>query len=739
MATFSNPGIKIIAPSNVLQQMCNYIAISETKNPIECLRELILHTLFTFAEDKPSSVQSVADILKTLFGVDAPHHQVQEALEYLISSGQVHKPLGTNYVLSVDAREKIELRIRQADQLQEHVKIQWLTEIEIRFPNLNADLAWSALQDYLAKAFLRHGIQVAVFLDPSVDLPAEYTTSLSSLLAEAVQSNFDKAHQESAKHAISSFLSSVGKNKERTQFIAECADGAANYFSLTISPQVAQRFREKLNPITIFCDTNFLFGILDLHVHPLVEVSNELVNAISLHKLPIKLRYHSATLRELQSSISHYGDILKRHRWTRSLSKAATTSHFMSGIELKYHQKNAETGIDVDAFLRPYQHVDVLLTQRNIGIYRPVNERLKERAALEIEYQEYLNRLGIDKINELIVHDVAVLDCVRSLRTAATSTLEAGALLVTCDYALYRFDSEGSRNIESYASVLLPNVLWQILRPFIPTSQDFDRSFAETFAIPEFRTIGSGAAKACSKMLGLLAAYKDFPEETAERLLSNDLLIDRLRATQDDEQFQAQVESAIALDNQTLLEERAALAKQLETLRKDKERAEKDLVLQVQMEEKKAAKAQEAIQTQEREAEALASSHREAEARANYAYVQLANMTTAKEAAEAATRQEAEQRQEAEARALRMTKITSIIVAVLAAIVFELAINVVWKWEWLLQRPNSYGLQGCLCLMIAFGIVGWWVKTWRKALWISGILGLVFATLQLLGGPEKTP
>ena len=89
-------------------------------------------------------------------------------------------------------------------------------------------------------------------------------------------------------------------------------------------------------------------------------------------------------------------------------------------------------------------------------------------------------------------------------------------------------------------------------------------AIAETFAIPEFRTIGSGATKVCSKMLGLLAAYKDFPEETAVRLLSNDLLIDNLQATQDDEKFQAQVESAIASENQVLLEEWAALSRRIE-------------------------------------------------------------------------------------------------------------------------------------------------------------------------------
>jgi len=627
MSTISNPGIKIVAPGTVLQQMCNYVAIAETKSPAESLRELILHTLFTFEEEKASSVHEVSDILRTMFGVDAPNHQVQEALDQLTSVGQVHQPLGTNYVLTADARIQVKACIDQAAQLQERVRMQWLAEMVSRFPNLNADLVWDALQGYLAKAFLRHGIQVAVFLDPSVELPPEYATSLSTLLAGAVQARFDSTHQESAKHAISDFLASVGKNQERAQFIAECADGAANYFSLAVSPDVAQRFRERLSPLILFCDTNFLFGILDLHVHPLVEVSNELLDAISKHTLPITLRYHATTLRELQSSISHYGDILRRHGWTQALSRAATTSRFMSGIELKYHQKNAETGVDVDAFLRPYQHVDVLLKQHKIDIYRPSADRLTERATLEAEYQEYLKRLRKEKLYELIAHDVAVLDCVRSLRSNAATTLEVGALLVTCDYRLYRFDSDASRIAKTQASVVLPNVLWQILRPFIPASQDFDRSFAETFAIPEFRAIGSGAAKACSKMLSLLAAYKDFPEETAARLLSNGLLIDRLRAAQDDEQFQAQVESAIASENQTLLEERAALAKQVETLQADKERTEKELT-----EQKQAAEAH------KKETDTLTASKRDMEAKAKDASAKLVEMTAAKEATEKAAR-----------------------------------------------------------------------------------------------------
>ncbi len=687
---------------------------------------MILHTLLTFEEEKASNIQDVADILKTIFGVEAPNHQVQEALDQLASARQVHMPMGTNYVLTPDARTKVRGRIDQASRLEERVRMQWLPEIEELFPPLKADLAWAALQGYLAKAFLRHGIQVAVFLDPSVELPTEYATSLSALLAEAVHERFDPTHQEVARHALSDFLANVGKHSERAQFISECADGATNYFSLAISPEVAARFREKLSPLRLFCDTNFLFGILDLHVHSFVEISNELLDAIVKHTLPLKLRYHAATLRELQSEISYRGDILRRHTWSRELSRAATTSPVISGIELKYHQKNAHTGIDVDAFLRPYQHVDALLMARNIAVYSPPTDRLTERATLEAEYKEFLERLPKEKHDAAIAHDATVLDCVRSLRNNVQSTLEAGALLVTCDHTLYRFDREASQNANTLASVVLPNVLWQILRPFIPASQDFDRSFAETFAISEFRTIGSGASKACSKMLSLLAAYSGFPEETAARLLSNDMLIDSLCVADNDEQFQALVESAIASENQALLEERAAMAQQSDSLRADSKRVKQEREREKHEAATELTKAQELLKEKEKHAE--------------QASVKLSHVEAAKDTAEATAKQEADRRREAETRSLRTAKRASIIVAILVSIIFELVVHSVWQWDWLLRHPNSYGLQGCLFLVTSFAIVGLSVKPWRKALWgASGIFGMIFVAVSILGGPTKTP
>jgi hypothetical protein len=196
--------------------------------------------------------------------------------------------------------------------------------------------------------------------------------------------------------------------------------------------------------------------------------------------------------------------------------------------------------------------------------------------------------------------------------------------------------------------------------------------------------------------------------------------VSHLRAAENDKEFQEQVESAIASENQVLLEERAAMAKQIEDLKAEKKQVEQTLEKQKQEATTEISKAQELLQERERAAAA-----------------KLAEIETNKLSAEIAAKQEAIDRERAERLALRTAKIASITIALLVNFMFEVIINRVWQWEWLLLHPNSYGLQASLCFMAFFGIVGLWVKPWRKALWGVGLFGILFVVLQLLGGPAK--
>jgi hypothetical protein len=397
---------------------------------------------------------------------------------------------------------------------------------------------------------------------------------------------------------------------------------------------------------------------------------------------------------------------------------AATTSRYLFGVELLFHQRHVDTGIDAETFFRPYEHVDILLQQKNITVYYPQEDRSQERAKLFKEYQEWLRRRGKEKLYELLDHDTTVLDQVRQLRSQAKSSLEAGALLITCDYLLYKFDWESSRKQDRIACTVLPNLFWQILRPFVPSSSDFDQSFAETFAIPEFRTISSYAARACSKMLYILAEYKDFPEDTAARMLSNDLLIDRLRTAKNDEEFQEYIEEAIVAENAALLEERTALAEQLERMKAEKAESERQLEQRRVEQERERAEAEQ-IRRKLEEAQAYAERERQSREHAER-HATEAEKVAAEEKARVA-------------QIFAAGKTALLILVMITA--FELIVHKA-PWDWLLKHPNSYGLQVGFDIVLALVICGFFLQKYRKWCWGAGVLTFVGVIVQILGGPK---
>ena len=127
-------------------------------------------------------------------------------------------------------------------------------------------------------AIRRHGIQAVALMDPEAEIAREHHASLTTHLGSVTREVFQEADRAAAGEAISSFISTVRSDGRRGEYIAQLADGAFNYFSLTVAPEVSEKLRGKLNKLVLFLDTNFLFGILQLHANPQVDVSTELMD-----------------------------------------------------------------------------------------------------------------------------------------------------------------------------------------------------------------------------------------------------------------------------------------------------------------------------------------------------------------------------------------------------------------------------------------------------------------------------
>ncbi len=711
--------VKIRDFSVAFQQMCSMVAIGQTKNQDETLRELILQTLVLMPEEKISNEDEFVKVMNALFGLQIASHEIKYAIDRLSSEGAVKVSDAGVFILDTKLSNSLKYAVDSSINLENQVRDRWQHEIYERCPDLDFGMAWSALRNYLAGAFLRHGIQAVALLDPALELDHIYSHSLSEILKDAVKSFPDELKLD-AKNAISDFLANTGSFPERATYVAQLADGAFSYFNLASDPKTSEDFRSHLNSLLLFLDTNFLFGILGLTVNPQVAVSNDLIQVIQSFKFPFTLKRHVTTEYELNKTVMKYEGDLSKRRWAKGISRAALTSKFISGIETKYHQAYVESGIDVESFFRPYRHADVLLNEKQIERDETptADEKTQQRvAALIADYEQFLKRKGRDKFYKPIEHDMTLLDIVRQLRSGAKSTLDAGALILTCDYGLYAFDWDQSRKQGLRPCTVLPNLFWQVLRPFIPADEGFSQAFAQTFAIPEFRTIGSGAAEACSKMLSILSGFKDFPEETAKRMLSNDILIDQLRRAENDEVFQNYVEAAIVNENAQLRDENTLLSKKIEIEQKDKEEVARRLEhtdeLARQNEEKYRLEQTERIR---------------AEADANAARAE-------KRTVNGIADHEREQRLKAEQKLQTAYKVLAFLLGFIAIGIFEWIIYEV-PWIWLITHSNSYGLQGSADLLILSIFLFMFIPKWRKQILLPLGISIIGIVLTILGGPK---
>ena len=718
--------------SLTFEQMCNFAAIAKTQDADETLRQLIQLCLVILPGEKFESASQIMEAM-ALFDLQFSEQQVQAGLNRLIAQGRILQPTNTYFTVPDNDRTQLQTRIREVKALEERVKQEWLEEISKRFPILETGQAWKALQGHLASVFRNHGIQAIALLDPSIFTPPEQVENLSSLLNDALKDLFLPEQRATAYDAISSFLATVGEHAERAKYITQLGDGVFTYFSLTVEPGLARHFHKKLSPLTLFFDTNFLFQICNFYgTGPQKDASYELLRIVQRHKFPFKLRYHQATRQEMRSTIDHYGAILRSGQ-----SRSIPTS-----LELVFHELNARTGIDVDTFLKPYEHFDVFLTDKNILIHRMQAQRRSEHTPLLQEYRRFLEVRGKFKGEESLKHDITLLEAVHQLRSKAKSSLEAGALLVTLDMSLYRFDWEMSRMQGRRACVVLPDHFMQVLRPFVPSDSDFDRSFAATFALPEFRAMESKLSEAQQQLFSYLTSYEFIPEETAASLLTNGLLMERLHKVENDEELQKDVESAMVYENAALLEEKAVLEKLLE--RAEAERAAKEKQLEqekIEVEQMK-ARAEQAEQLSRQQAKELASlkkqvgrqgsgESKQQKIQVDQALELAAREKQAREAAEKRAEQEALLRQKTEQRAHIYATVASIMFSIILIAVFELLISLI-PGAWFNRYRNRYGLQAAIDSLLLFITVGFFHPHRRGWFWGVGALALLGTILQLL-------
>ncbi|RLC17481.1 MAG: hypothetical protein DRH93_17580 [Deltaproteobacteria bacterium] len=230
---------------------------------------------------------------------------------------------------------------------------------------------------------------------------------------------------------------------------------------------------------------------------------------------------------------------------------------------MHFHTENVKHkgALDPKVYIEKYSSPIPLLQDKGFVIFNEkITPSVLNKGSLIAEYKEFVESRRKPKPYKAYDHDMVVLLATERNRSAdKNSVLDAGAFFLTCDYHLYAFDKY-YRSENRLNSIVLPNHLLQVLRPLIPNNENFDKRFVATFAIPEFRTVGSDYSETISKVMAYLATFKDIKEETASRILGDHVLIHNLQGVNENsEKFAESVENALSKHNEELIEEIAVI------------------------------------------------------------------------------------------------------------------------------------------------------------------------------------
>jgi hypothetical protein len=547
-------------------QLCHQLSLSRTGKVQGAVDSLVLTVLAIDPEAGRGDANEVAQALSTYFSIELPVGEVRKALETHLGAGRLQSVRGGGgFRLSPAAQADVESRVDEASKLEDAVRREWALEVAVAHTGLDETALWKSLRAYLAAVFRQNGALAVELLRPGSDDAAGTGNGLPKLLKAALKAHGLEGSPEAASAVNLFFRSST---PARTRYVSQLLDGTFTFFALSVSDATAEFLRGQLPGTRLFLDTNVVLGILQLHENPLQEATHELLAFLKQHKLPYQLYYHERTLKELRELIDSASNrLLGAARFTPDLSRAVTrwAEHTtkLTGIERRYHALNAEQPLDPKVFLSKFQHIEDLLGDKGVKLYRESAPDLDVLVKGEYvaEFEHFLKTRKRERPYMARDHDVVLWMSLQRQRQRASNALRTGALLLTNDYMLFDFDAKFLRrqDISHLPTAVLPQQLIQVLRPLVGTSADFDTRFVEVFAAPEFRTAQSDYDETASMVVSYLATYEDVSTETAVRVLSDEVLLSKLRPDEQTEsEFRDLIEGAVFRDNERLLASREA-------------------------------------------------------------------------------------------------------------------------------------------------------------------------------------
>ncbi|TWI97698.1 hypothetical protein JN11_03522 [Mucilaginibacter frigoritolerans] len=547
-----------------IDKLISALYLAKSDNREGMLSDLILNVLYTFSE--PLNCDEIIEFIKMGFHLEPIKFEVHNRLENLIENKEL-KVIDNKYILSEVSKQKLySITLKAKEESNKRLSLFIIIVNEIFDDNLlNEEIKelWDVFNDYLLECFM-------VFGRKAIDIFLPYKTDKISENDDIHKIAINKLSSDKLKQI---FKVLVVEYPERLsdlelRYLSTLTSRAEKFYSLGIEQSEYDKIKNlKIKDLVILLDTNVLYSILNLHVHPEKAAIIELIKLSKEKLIDLRLVYLSKTYSELQQAKSWLESIISRENFKHGQVKAMLASDHLEPFARQYYEAkllNSDTPHPTESL----KYASDVLRSKGISLYNEKfnqitdNEQyLNEKIAEYYDFQRYFNNLNeergydlrLNKSDKKIEHDIFLREAVGILKTKFNKEDEFNFVCLTLDNSLVHFDQHVKRkeNAGLHKSInpsfTFPSTLLKQIRPFIPIiTHNYRKAFITSLTAPSFEYVNNADSIAVQKSMAYFKSMGIEDEEVIFNCIKKELFLKDFEIEEKKDKAEEYIKSELA-------------------------------------------------------------------------------------------------------------------------------------------------------------------------------------------------
>lgn len=575
---------------NKLDRIISALYLAKSDNREKMLADLVQNILYSVNE--PVDIDTLIKFIVDNFHLEPIKYEIQESIDILISEGDVCTR-EKKYCLEDKAYAKIHSivlkgqgesgkRFEIFNHIVKDIFDGAVTEEEIK-------TLWTVFNEYLMECFMVFGRKaIDIFLPYKQDELNEdddiFKESYLKLKADKLITIFKKLVVEYPERLTEAEL----------RYLTGLATRAERFYSLGVEKEEYQKIKNlQIKDLVVLVDTNILYSVLNLRVHQENAAIFELIRIAKEKQIDLRLVYLPKTYTELQKVKSYLDKIISKDNFRVPQIKALLASDRLDSFARKFYENKLKNS-DLPHPSEKVTYASDFLKSQGIVIYNnrfpkleDDTEFIKKQIIEYVDFQRYYNNLcdekgydfHLNKDDKKIEHDVFLREGVKILKSKFSDENELRFICLTLDRSLIHFDHYSLRNESKEThKVINPNFIQpsqfiKKIRPFIPIStNNYRKAFISSLTAPNFEKDDDKGTILIQKTMTYFKNLGIDDEEVILNCIKRELFLEELVKHEKDNTTEEFIKTEIA--------------KEIDRIKEEKEKLEKDILSQEKRTEK---------------------------------------------------------------------------------------------------------------------------------------------------------